>query len=61
MISRDPHTPAQDDIARTFVDVQRLLDRIRRGEVSATELESARLRLALEALRDLRHQQPKAA
>ena len=53
--------PAQDDLARVFVDLERLLDRIRRGELAATELEEARLRLALEAIRDLRHLQPKAA
>jgi hypothetical protein len=43
------------------VDLERLLDRIRRGELVATEMEQARLRLALDALRDLRQQQPKAA
>jgi hypothetical protein len=43
------------------VDLERLLDRIRRGELVATELEQARLRLALDALRDLRQYQPKAA
>lgn len=50
-------TPAQDDVARAFVDVERLLDRIRRGELTATALEEDRLRLALDALRDLRHLQ----
>ena len=58
---REPHSPAQDDLARVFVDLERLLDRIRRGELMATELEQARLRLALDALRDLRRLQPKAA
>jgi len=43
------------------VDLERLLDRIRRGELVATELEQARLRLALSALRDLRQLQPRAA
>jgi hypothetical protein len=43
------------------VDLERLLDRIRRGELMATELEEARLRLALDALRNLRQLQPKAA
>ena len=58
---REPHSPAQDDLARVFVDLERLLDRIRRGELAATELEEARLRLALEAVRELRYMQPKAA
>lgn len=61
MTGREPHSPAQDDLARVFVDLERLLDRIRRGELVATELEQARLRLALDALRDLRQYQPKAA
>ncbi|MGI9116745.1 MAG: hypothetical protein ACR2JV_03810 [Gaiellales bacterium] len=55
MHPRDSATPGQEDVARAFVDLERLLDRIRRGEISATELEQARLRRALDALRALRH------
>jgi hypothetical protein len=61
VIGRDAHSPAQDDLARVFVDLERLLDRIRRGELMATDIEEAHLRRALEALRDLRHLQPRAA
>ena len=50
-----------EDLARAFIDVQRLLDRIRRGELEATELEEARLRHALEALRGLRRPRVDAA
>ena len=46
--------PGDEDVARAYIDVERLLDRIRRGEVEAGELEQARLRRALEVLRDLR-------
>jgi hypothetical protein len=46
--------PGDEDLARAYIDVERLLDRIRRGEISASELEQARLRRALDALRALR-------
>lgn len=61
MTGREPHSPARDDLARAFMDLERLLDRIRRGELIATELEQERLRRALEALRDLQHLPARAA
>ncbi len=42
------------EIARAFVDLQRILDRIRRGELEATPGEEHRLAMALDALRELR-------
>jgi len=48
------HTPGEQELARAFMDLQRVLDRIRRGELEATD--DARLRItdALDTLRDLR-------
>ena len=45
----------EEDLARSFMDLQRVLDRIRRGEIEASELEEAQLRRALDSLRALRH------
>ena len=45
----------EEDLARSFMDLQRVLDRIRRGEIEASELEQAHLRRALDSLRALRH------
>ena len=54
MFDHLPHTPGEQEIARAFMDLQRVLDRIRRGELEATD--DARLRItdALDTLRDLR-------
>jgi hypothetical protein len=40
-------------IARAFVDLQRVLDRIRRGELEASSAERERIAGALDALRAL--------
>lgn len=45
----------EEDLARSFMDLQRVLDRIRRGEIEASEIEEAQLRRALDSLRALRH------
>ena len=45
----------EEDLARSFMDLQRVLDRIRRGEIEASELEQAHLRRALDSLRALRN------
>ena len=52
---RQPVRAGEEDLARSFMDLQRVLDRIRRGEIEASELEQARLRRALDSLRALRH------
>lgn len=46
--------PSEQNVARAFVDVQRVLDHIRRGEIHASAAEKDRLTEALNALRDLR-------
>lgn len=43
------------DAAEAFMRLERVLDRIRRGEIRATEAEQARLMDALDALRALQH------
>jgi len=48
------HTPGEQEIARAFMDLQRVLDRIRRGELEATDDARARIADALDTLRDLR-------
>lgn len=49
-----PAAPGNDAaIARAFVDLQRVLDRIRRGELEASPAERERLTGALDALRVL--------
>lgn len=42
------------EIARAFVELHRILERIRRGELEATPSEEHRLAMALDALRELR-------
>lgn len=54
MIGRHNRTPSEEDIARAFIDLQRVLDRIRWGELEAGELERERIASALDALRDIR-------
>jgi hypothetical protein len=49
-----PSNPSDNDVARAFLELQRVLDRIRRGEVCADESERERLADALDALRELR-------
>ena len=46
--------PGEDDVARAFVSVQSVLDRIRRGELHAGDAERIQLTQALDALRELR-------
>lgn len=46
--------PGEDDVARAFVSVQSVLDRIRRGELHAGDAERIQLTQALAALRELR-------
>lgn len=46
--------PGEDDVARAFVSVQSVLDRIRRGELNAGDAERIQLMQALDALRELR-------
>jgi transcription elongation GreA/GreB family factor len=48
------HTLGEQEIARAFMDLQRVLDRIRRGELEATDDARARITDALDTLRDLR-------
>lgn len=48
------HTPGEQELARAFMDLQRVLDHIRRGELEATDDERARITDALDTLRDLR-------
>ncbi len=54
VIGRHSRTPSEEDIARAFIDLHRVLDRIRRGELEAGEHERERIASALDALRDLR-------
>ncbi len=54
MIGHQSRTPSEEDIARAFIDLQRVLDRIRWGELEAGEHERERIAAALDALRDLR-------
>lgn len=42
------------DVGRAFLELQRVLDRIRRGEMQADEREQRRITDALDALRSLR-------
>ena len=42
------------DVGRAFLELQRVLDRIRRGEMHAGEDERQRITDALDALRSLR-------
>ena len=43
-----------DDVGRAFLELQRVLDRIRRGEMEADDRERQRINDALDALRSLR-------
>lgn len=54
MLGRLTHTPGEQELARAFINLQRVLDHIRRGELEATDDERARITEALDALRDLR-------
>jgi hypothetical protein len=49
-----PSHPCDDDVARAFLELHRVLDRIRRGEVQADDRERRRIADALDALRELR-------
>jgi hypothetical protein len=53
-VSEVAGTDGGREIARAFVELQRILDRIRRGELEATPGEEHRLAMALDALRELR-------
>jgi len=48
------HTPGEQELARAFMDLQRVLDRIRRGELEASDDARTRITDALDTLRDLR-------